>query len=60
MSNYKGGVRNRRSRALLRLKEQLKTGMKPALRPARGVDVPLDDKDVKRIEKEIEVLTKRT
>lgn len=59
--NYKGGVRNRRSRALSRLQEQLKSGVKPIINkdaPEAGmyITIPLEEKDVKRIKREIEVL----
>jgi hypothetical protein len=54
--NYKGGVHNRRIRALARLQEQLKSGMKPGKRPVRGINIALDDADIKRIQKEINSL----
>lgn len=56
MSQYNGGVHNRRTRALARLQEQLKSGVKPGKRPVRGIDVVLDDTDIKRIQKEINSL----
>lgn len=63
MSNYAGGVQNRRKRALKRLEEQLQTGIKvvkddnPEI-PGRTAH-PLEDKDIKRIKKEIEVIKAR-
>lgn len=46
-------VNQRRINARRRLEEQLKKGMKPA----EGKLVPLEDKDIARIRKEIETLT---
>lgn len=68
MSNYKGGVRNRRNRVLGRLLKQLEKGTRPAKsnelidlssdefheRVNKGI--PLKEKDIKRIKKEIEIL----
>lgn len=63
MSSYKGGVQNRRNRSLARLKAQLKSGKKPleSARLQAGARVMQDllPEDIKRIEKEIEILTTR-
>jgi len=60
MSQYKGGVNQRRNKALLRLQEQLKTGVKPLesarLQSGEKVMQPLEEKDVKRIKSEISTL----
>lgn len=60
-SVYRGGKRNRQVRALERLKAQLKRGMRPPKKHEQTVsDVPLSDSDVKRIEKEINILNQKT
>jgi len=51
-----GGVRNRRVNAMHRLEAQLKAGVKSN----KGVDTPLTDVDVKRIESEISILKTKT
>jgi hypothetical protein len=55
---YHGGKHNRRARAKERLEAQLKSGVKPnpVKSPGNNVNVPLTDHDIKRIEKEIEIL----
>lgn len=56
MSNYHGGVKNRQKRALQRLEDQLKSGKK-----SFNYDkVPLNEHDIKRIEKEISTLKSKT
>lgn len=61
-AHYKGGVFNRRTRALGRLEQQLKSNTKPSLMHIEGSgnsewrNIPLQEKDVKRIRKEIEIL----
>ena len=61
--HYKGGVRNRRVRAQLRLKEQLVRGTKP-LESSRLQKEPvfqdLTDKDKERINKEILIIQSKT
>jgi hypothetical protein len=64
-STYKGGKRNKRIRARERLKSQLVLGAKPekihALTRALEGDtfVPLEEVDVKRINKEIQILNSK-
>lgn len=61
-ASYYGGVYNRRVRALRRLENQLKKGTKvekvSALTKATtgANEIPLEEVDIKRIKKEIEVL----
>jgi hypothetical protein len=61
-ASYYGGVYNRRVRALRRLEDQLKKGVKKVkatLRPENKSDydhIPLEEVDVKRIKKEITTL----
>ena len=50
-----GGVFSRRKTALQYLKNQLKTGQKPT----KEGSVPLSDKDIERIKKEITTLQSR-
>ena len=50
---------NRRKSVITRLENQLHTGVKPALKPARGVDETLSDKDIERIKKELSILKTR-
>lgn len=52
VETYCGGVKNRRARALSRLQAQLKSGVKPV----KGENVPLEERDIKRINKEIDIL----
>jgi hypothetical protein len=52
-------ARTRRGNVFSRLEKQLKAGMKPALKPATGIDVPLEEQDIKRIGRELETLKKR-
>jgi hypothetical protein len=62
MSNYTGGVKNRRSRVISRLEAQLKSGVKTervsqlTLATTGANQIPLEEKDIKRIKKEIETL----
>jgi len=57
MSQYKGGVTNRRVAALSRLEKQLKLGVKMPKKSFLTLDyVPLEEKDVKRIKSEISML----
>lgn len=59
MSNYTGGVKNRRTRALARLEAQLNSGIKPAKEvqiPGLKATVPLNLKDRERIDRELAVL----
>lgn len=58
---YTGGVNNRRIRARARLEAQLKSGVKPNpdVKAGNDVNVPLEDRDVNRIQKEIKVLTSK-
>ena len=59
-AHYKGGVNNRRSRALDRLQDQLKANTKATEgKPYPEWFVLLSDNDRKRIEKEIIVLKTR-
>lgn len=60
MSNYKGGVHNRRKRVINRMEIQLQNGMK-IVRFGDNLlqEVPLDDKDKTRIQKEILTLKSR-
>ena len=51
--------RSRQSRAMEMLEKQLKSGVKTQ-KKTTDVKVPLTDSDVKRINKEIEVLKTRT
>ena len=53
---YKAGYLNRIVKVKERLEKQLKSGMKPGLRPVRGIDVPLEEQDIKRINKELSVI----
>jgi hypothetical protein len=55
---YKGGVANRRNRAKERLETQLVSKVKPNKEKLAGndVNVPLTEQDIKRINKEIEIL----
>ncbi|HET8963744.1 MAG TPA: hypothetical protein VFM99_07600 [Chitinophagales bacterium] len=60
---YKGGVNERRKRALSRLEAQLKIGTKPeknlhklTLATTGGYNFPLTAADIHRIEKEISIL----
>lgn len=57
MSNYTGGVNNRRTRALSRLREQLSVGTKST--NVKGISEVLSDKDIARINKEITTLQSR-
>lgn len=65
MSDYQGGVKNRRRRVIQRLETQLKASTKPefVLRNNKKVQskntVELSDSDRSRIEKEITVLKTR-
>jgi hypothetical protein len=52
-------ARTRRTNVVNRLEAQLKSGMKPALKPATGIDVALEEQDIKRINRELETLKKR-
>jgi len=57
---YKGGVLNRRTRALGRLEQQLQLGVKMPKQSFLTLDyVPLEEKDVKRIKSEILTLKSR-
>jgi NAD(P)H-dependent FMN reductase len=49
--------RSRQSRVLVMLEKQLKSGVKTQ-KKTTDVKVPLTDSDIKRIKKEIEILTK--
>jgi hypothetical protein len=49
--------RSRQSRALVMLEKQLKSGVKTQ-KKTTDVKVPLTESDIKRIKKEIEILTK--
>lgn len=49
----------RRNRVIQRLEAQLKSGMKPGEKPVRGIDVPLEERYIKRIEKELTTLKAR-
>ena len=51
--------RSRQSRAMEMLEKQLKSGVKTQ-KKTTDVKIPLTDSDVKRINKEIEVLKTRT
>ena len=53
---YINGPSARRARAAGRLEAQLKSGVKPGPRPVRGIDVSLEESDIKRIKKELEIL----
>lgn len=62
-TEYKGGVKQRRKRALEGLKAQLKAGTKPEknLHPLTkattgGNNIPLEKEDIERIKKEINIL----
>lgn len=72
MSNYNGGVKSkssskqRRGRVITRLEAQLKSGVKTEknLHPLTaattgGNTIPLTEKDIERIKKEIEILKTR-
>lgn len=56
---YKNGPKNRRARAKERLEAQLKSRVKPEKSPRHDTNIPLTEQDVKRIEKEIEILKSR-
>jgi len=63
-AHYKGGVFNRRTRALGRLEQQLKENVKPIKFQSDSdtwliTNVPLEEKDVKRIKSEISTLKSR-
>ena len=50
----------RRERAIERLEKQLKTGFKPPKKTDQTLsDIPLMDKDITRINKELEILRSR-
>ena len=51
--------RSRQSRVITMLEKQLKSGVKTQ-KKTTDVKVPLTDSDIKRINKEIDILTKRT
>lgn len=51
--------KSRQSRALDKLEKQLKSGVKTK-KKTTDVKIPLTDSDVKRINKEIEILKSRT
>lgn len=51
--------RSRQSRVLVMLEKQLKSGVKTQ-KKTTDVKVPLTETDIKRINKEIDILTKRT
>ena len=51
--------RSRQSRVLVMLEKQLKSGVKTQ-KKTTDVKVPLTEADIKRINKEIDILTKRT
>ena len=51
--------RSRQSRVLVMLEKQLKSGVKTQ-KKTTDVKVPLTESDIKRINKEIDILTKRT
>lgn len=53
---FEGSVNLRRRNALKRLQEQLKSGKKP---DKQGNFIALTESDIKRIEKEIEILKSR-
>ena len=53
---FEGSVNLRRRNALKRLQEQLKSGKKP---DKQGNFIVLTESDIKRIEKEIEILKSR-
>jgi hypothetical protein len=55
LSDSLGGVNGRRLRAMHRLEKQLKSGVKPS---KDGV-IPLTETDIKRIQKEIKILSER-
>lgn len=60
MSNYTGGVTNRRIKALSRLKEQLSHNESVIVRKAKGEDInPLTDGNIGKITKEIKTLQER-
>lgn len=53
-------ARDRRQRVITRLEAQLKRGMKPPHKNEQTVsDVPLLDKDIARIQKELSILKTR-
>ena len=53
-------ARSRRARVVVRLENQLKRGMRAPKKGEQTVsDVPLMDADIKRIEKELEILKTR-
>ena len=56
-NNSKSRKSEKRVGALSRLESQLKSGHKPG--KEAGSRVPLEDKDIKRINKEIKVLEER-
>lgn len=49
----------RRKSALKRLEAQLSSGVKPAVIDNALANIPLEEKDLKRIEKEIQILKSR-
>lgn len=52
-------AKSRRQRVLPRLQNQLKAGVKPS-KENPGEMIPLTEKDIKRINKEVETLKSRT
>jgi hypothetical protein len=58
---YRGGIKNRRARALARLEAQLVSKVKPNREKLAGsdVNVPLTELDIKRINKEVGILKNR-
>lgn len=58
---YRGGVKNRRARAKQRLEVQLISKVKPNKEKlaSNSVNVPLTEQDIKRINKEIDILNSK-
>jgi len=52
-------AKTRRTNVIERLEKQLKVGNKPAKVEGKITDVSLDEKDINRINKELETLKKR-
>ena len=52
-------VRSRRSRVIKVLEGQLKSGLKTEKKRTDGHKIPLTEKDIKRIEKEVTTLKER-
>lgn len=53
LSSYSNGYKNRLLKVKERLENQLEKGVKPGKKPVRGIDVPLEEVDIKRIKKEL-------